>query len=101
MLIECPIGSRLIACAACWGWCCQKILDDDSINTEKKGIEGNLPQKHTLLGFEVDTESMMINLPAGKLEQSRSLVLIEELTPVNYGISVKTLQQLRGLCFIG
>ena len=41
---------------------------------------------------------MAINLPAEKVEQARSLVLSDELTPGNYGLSIKTLQQLRGLC---
>ena len=32
------------------------------------------------------------------MEQARSLILSNELTPGNYGITLKTLQQVRGLC---
>ena len=85
------------ACATCWEWSSQKILDDDPINDDKKNIEGHWSQKHTLLGFVVDTDTMMIKLPDGKVQQASSLVLIPELAPGNYGICVKTLQQLRGL----
>ena len=98
VLIECPVGNRLSACASCWEWSSQQILDDDSINDEKKKLEGQWSQRHTLLGFYVDTETMLIKLPEEKIQQARSLVLSAELSPGNYGVSVKTLQQLRGLC---
>ena len=98
MLIECPVGNRLSACASCWEWSCQQILGDDSINNEKKGPECHWSQKHTLLGFEVDAETMTIKLPDEKIQQEGSLVLSAELMPGNYGIIAKTLQQLRGLC---
>ena len=98
MLIECPVGNLLSACATCWEWSGQKIIDDDSISDGKKNIEGRWSQKHTLLGFEVDTDNMRIQLPDGKIQQARSLVVSHELAPGNYGIFVKTSQQLRGLC---
>ena len=98
MLIECPVGNRLKASVECWEWACKQILDDDSINLEKKRIEGNWSQTATLLGFEINTAEMSAQLPAEKIEQARVLVLTDELAPVNYGVTVKTLKQLRGLC---
>ena len=98
MQIECPLGSRLSACAACCEWCCKQALGEDSINTEKKSLEGHWSQHQTLLGFEVNTELMMIRLPEEKVEQSRSLILSNEINPGNYAIPLKTPQQLRGLC---
>ena len=55
-------------------------------------------EKATLLGFEIDTSSMNVQPPDEKIQQSRVLVLSMELSPGNYGVAVKTLQQLRGLC---
>ena len=60
MLIECPIGNRLSACASCWEWSCQKILADYAISDEKKGLECHRSQRNTLIGFEVATEHMVI-----------------------------------------
>ena len=36
MLIECPAAPRLGARAECWEWSSKHILDDESINLEKK-----------------------------------------------------------------
>ena len=40
MLVEVSIGRRQTSCAACWEWCCQQIIGDDSANADKKKIEG-------------------------------------------------------------
>ena len=98
MLIECPLGSRLSACATCWEWCCKQVLGEDSINLEKRCLEGHWSQHQTLLGFEFNTDEMAIRLPEEKAEQARSLILSPELSPGNYAISIKTLQHLRGMC---
>ena len=98
MLIERPLGQRLSACASFWEWSCKQILDDDSINLEKKELEGQWAQRATLLGFEVNTETMTAQLPGEKVQQARTLVLGSELSPCNYGVAVRTLHRLRGLC---
>ena len=81
MLVERPVGSRLSACATCWEWCCKQVLGGDSINIEKKDLEGHWSQHQTLLGFEVNTDLMMSRLPEEKVEQARSLILSNELSP--------------------
>ena len=64
----------------------------------KKRGEGSWAGKATLIGFEVDTANMMVQLPDEKIQQARSLVLSVELAPGNYAVTIKTLQHLRGLC---
>ena len=98
MLIECPVGNRLRANVECWEWSFMQILDDDSINLDKKRAGGNWSQKATLLGFEINTEEMSGQLHAERIEQARVLILSQEMSPGNYGVAVKTSQQLRGLC---
>ena len=97
MLIDCPAGKRLRACAERWEWGRKQILDDDSISLQKKRIEGQWPQKATMLGFEINKDDMAVQLHAAKIQQARTLVLGKELAPENYGVTVKTLQHLRGL----
>ena len=98
MLIECPVGKRLVACASFWKWSRKQILDDDSINWEKKGLDGQWSQQATLLGFEINKETLTVQLRDEKVQQARTLVLCSEPSPGNYGVTVETFQRLRGLC---
>ena len=68
----------------------------DKFRQETSGWK--LGSKADLLGFEINTEEMSVQLPSEKIEQARVLVLSQELSPGNYGVAVKTSQQLRGLC---
>ena len=97
MLIECPTGQRLRDWAECWEWRRKRILGDDSINFEKQMIERQRTQKATLLGFEINTEDISVQLHEAKIQQARTLVLRTDLAPGNNGAAVATLQHLRGL----
>ena len=73
------------------------MIDDDSISADKTA-EWSWSQQQPLLGFEIDAADMVVKLHDGEFQNARLLIQPNEFGPGKYGVAVKILQHLRGLC---
>ena len=51
-----------------WGWIARGLLGIWAINAEKLGMEGTWGAKHTLIGFDVDSNLLTSQLPEAKID---------------------------------
>ena len=98
MFIEPRIGSRPEDSISTWEWACKGVLADRIIHEEKAKTEGYLSTKHTLLGFDIDTETGIIEVPPVKVMGARIMILSDVYRPGSSKVKVRDIQVLRGLC---
>ena len=99
MTVGFPRGKRLRTSTDCWGCRCKQILDDDTINLEKRPDGGPRGERPTLLGFDVNTARMAVELHGGgEAVQARCLMIGAALSPGDLSSGMRLLGTLRGLC---
>ena len=91
------LGTRTTDCVATWEGIAKKISGQDCINTDMLESEGVWSTKALVLGFEIDTEEMIIRVPSAKVQGAADFILPDTFQEGVAPLTVKTLQVLRGL----
>ena len=86
---------------ACWEYICKSLFGMSAINDDKMRAEGKWNKARILLGFEINVDSLTIQLPAEKRSDSWEKAIGPMFTPGNRAITAKKVQELRGLGITG
>ena len=98
MFVEPRIGTRPEDIISTWEWACKGVLAERSIREEKSISGGFLSTKHTLMGFDIDTETGIIEVPPVKVMGTRAMILSDVYRPGSSIVQLRDIQVLRGLC---
>ena len=79
-----------------WESVTRGLLGVRSINKDKLGMEGNRGTKHSLIGLDIDSHELAVQLPGAKIDGARAL--FEQLQSLyqSRAIELQTIQKIRG-----
>ena len=98
MFIDPRIGTRPEDIIATWEWARKGASEERSIHAEKAPSEGYFSTQHTLLGFGINTETGIIEVPPAKVMGARVVILSDVYKPGCGKMELQDVQVLRGLC---
>ena len=96
MFLEASIGHRQGQTVKVWDRAAEYFFGHEAVGKKKLDVEGRRGCRLILLGFEVNLEEDVIELPGPKILGAINLVSATEFNPGCLTLSVRALQELRG-----
>ena len=97
IFIEPTLGERYKLVVECWEHVCVRLLGPGAVNADKIQLEGQWGSTHILSGYEVNVDEMTIKLPKPKRMDAWGKINSPLLNPGNRVVTVKIVQEIRGL----